>query len=117
MTAEGGDKGHPTDLSVLHLVLAQMAQMEGRLRQAIMETDAASRDRWSAHRLEHEEITGRLDRLHDHVKDDALSRAASEARMGPVRRVTAILIREWRTLALGILILFNFAEQVINHPR
>lgn len=106
---------HPTsanELAIVQIVLGQLTLMEARLSSRIDRLDAASSSRWKAHDAEHDALLKAIQaighRLDDHLKKEAQDELIFDARVAPMRRATAWLIREWRTVAIVVLLLADF---------
>lgn len=121
------------ELAIVQIVLQQLTLMESRLGNRIDKIDAAEHKRWVAHdadvtkrwashETDHDDlmksIQGIGHRLEDHLRKEAQEELIFDARVGPLRRASTWVIREWRTVAI-VLLLFadfigRFAQDVIN---
>ena len=105
-------------LGHLSLVLTQLGEVERRILHQMNENAKLAAGRWRGHEQEHAELIARLDRvakdLDEHLAQTRDKKIALEARMGPVRRVATVLAREWRTIAIAALIVWQSVHEALG---
>lgn len=117
------DNGHPpaaaaaTDaVAVVTLVLGQMTMLESRLGQKIDRIEASATGAWKTHEAEHASMDKALTaighRLDDHLRREEEEELIFEARIDPIRKATLWAAREWRTIAVIMLIVVDLIAQL-----
>jgi hypothetical protein len=122
VTAADEATDHPmtaTDLSLLSLLLQQMTLMEGRIVRQMTESSDAAKVRWKAHDEQHDEWEKALralsHRLDDHLKKEEENDLIFDARVQPVKRLGLWFTREWRTVAIVVLLVSDFVWQFLSN--
>lgn len=107
---------HGGSVTVIAVMLTQLAAMEKRLMDRIAESESVRRERWRIHDSQHveweralEAIKERVDR---HLADEEREDLVYQARLGPAKTALRWMSREWRTIAIVVLIIFNFVAQL-----
>lgn len=107
---------HGGSVTVIAVMLTQLAAMEKRLMDRIAESESVRRERWKVHDNQHveweralEAIKERVDR---HLADEEREDLVYQARLGPAKTALCWMGREWRTIAIVVLIIFNFVAQL-----
>lgn len=105
-------------VSIVNLVLVQMGELERRLGAKIDSNAASAMRRWEHHDQEHRtlsEAVGELKRQFDaHLQAERDEDLVMEARLGPVKRAGAWLVREWRTVAIAGLVVVDVVSQAVG---
>ena len=110
-----------TDVAVFGIVLRQLELLEARLGQKIDDNSAQGRHRWEQHEQAHHELllahAALKERVDAHLRDEERDDLIMQARLGPVKRASAWVYREWRTLAILALLLADFFGTVTDDLR
>jgi DNA anti-recombination protein RmuC len=105
-------------LGLLSLVLTQLGEVERRILHQMNENAKMAGSRWRGHEQEHQELISRLDRvandLDRHLDGERDKQIAMEARMGPIRTLWSLVAREWRTIAIAALIVWQSVHEALG---
>lgn len=104
-------------VAIVGILLQQMESMKGDILSKIDENAKAAVRRWQSHEDEHHNLEQGLKELRqqfdEHMRKERDADLIFDARVAPLKRVGLLVAREWRTIALGGLIIANFVDRAL----